>query len=682
MGLPSSNAAPNAEEELISHGDHTSLVPDGEGWIREYVDKFTSFDNLGNHSLVLDIAGHPHIALGQNHLYHKWYDEQGWHSQIVDYADGVGQYTSLALDPAGQLHISYADTTNGNLKYASSDGATWHTETINDRGSGFEYTSLAFETDGRPHIAYYDVLDADLEYTCLSGTTWITITVDSSGDVGQYASLALDSTGHPHIAYYDATHRDLHYASLGETGWVTETVSSDYMGAGSISLAIDSLAHMSYTFEQYDLRYAYYDGSAWQVQIEESWYLGAGASLALDSTGRSSIAYGGGGMRYAKYENSWQIQRVEDGYQITGTSLALDRDDRPHISYCAGDLNGYDSLKYAYYDGSFWHVETITSTGYMEDTSLALDSDEHPHIAYYDPVQYNLNYAFYDGIAWQIQVVDSTGDVGRYMALALDSLDRPHIAYYDATNGDLKYAYQDQNDTWRLETVDSGGNVGREHSLLLDSLDQPHISYSDAIGALKYAHWTGSSWQIEIVDNELGQTMPLYNDLEMAGDGSINIAYYDGTSHILKFARYNGAGWQVEQVDTADYVGEYASLEFTPWSEPHIGYCDFSTGGLKRAYLCTAIDAVSILGPATLQVGEMGAYTATYTNSATMPITVTWDNGGVGATVVYSWTQPGIYTLTVTATNPCAVAVGTAVVSVAPELHYIFVPLVVKNGTP
>lgn len=41
------------------------------------------------------------------------------------------------------------------------------------------------------------------------------------------------------------------------------------------------------------------------------------------------------------------------------------------------------------------------------------------------------------------------------------------------------------------------------NSLALDSNDCPHISYCDATsGDLKYARWTGSGWEIEVVDSE------------------------------------------------------------------------------------------------------------------------------------------------------------------------------------
>jgi CSLREA domain-containing protein len=97
---------------------------------------------------------------------------------------------------------------------------------------------------------------------------------------------------------------------------------------------------------------------------------------------------------------------------------------------------------------------------------------------------------------------------------------------------------------------------------------------------------------------------------------------------------------------------------------------------------CDPVETVAVEGPASLLVGETGVYTATYAPlTATLPVTLTWENGTLGATAVYSWTLPGTYTLTVTATNPCAEAVGSFPVEVSAEIMYrIYLPLVLRDS--
>ncbi|NIV31371.1 MAG: carboxypeptidase regulatory-like domain-containing protein, partial [Anaerolineae bacterium] len=74
--------------------------------------------------------------------------------------------------------------------------------------------------------------------------------------------------------------------------------------------------------------------------------------------------------------------------------------------------------------------------------------------------------------------VDGDGWAGAYTALALDGADHPHISYYDPSNDDLKYAHW-TGSTWDIQTVDSAGDMGRYTSLALDASGYPHISYFD-----------------------------------------------------------------------------------------------------------------------------------------------------------------------------------------------------------
>jgi CSLREA domain-containing protein len=97
------------------------------------------------------------------------------------------------------------------------------------------------------------------------------------------------------------------------------------------------------------------------------------------------------------------------------------------------------------------------------------------------------------------------------------------------------------------------------------------------------------------------------------------------------------------------------------------------------AEACEPVETVTVEGPASLLVGETGVYSATYAPlTATLPVTLTWGNGSVGATAAYSWTLPGLYTLTLTATNPCGEVVGSFPVS-AEVMYRIYLPLVLRE---
>jgi hypothetical protein len=219
--------------------------------------------------------------------------------------------------------------------------------------------------------------------------------------------------------------------------------------------------------------------------------------------------------------------------------------------------------------------------------SIALDSAGNPHISYWELPNKALDYAEWTGSAWIISnYVDGSpfkNHVGYYNSIAIDPSNDPHISYYDATNGDLKYA-QWTGSTWNIETVDSTGDAGLYTSIELDKSGKPHISYYDATnGDLKYAKWTGSTWNIETVDST-GNT-GLFTSLSLDSSGNPRISYYDSTNGEIKYARKECGIWNIQTVDsTGVFVGIFdTSLAIDPSGDPHISYFDSASGDLKYA---------------------------------------------------------------------------------------------------
>jgi len=141
----------------------------------------------------------------------------GMLAPAVEEVDGVGRYTSIAVDSNG-VHISFSDW-NGldqnSLKYYFWDGSLKREcRFIDDNGSDadnqdFLWTSIA--TDGnKVHISYFFDKYDQLRYANSNGGNAFVVTQIEkirnipAGDpgTGAYSSIAVDGNGIPHISYY------------------------------------------------------------------------------------------------------------------------------------------------------------------------------------------------------------------------------------------------------------------------------------------------------------------------------------------------------------------------------------------------------------------------------------------------------------------------------------------------
>jgi hypothetical protein len=303
-------------------------------------------------------AGYPVISYfaAPRNLRYASLDPQTKAWKLADVDQG-GEYSSLDVDAAGIVHVSYVDENTRQVRYYRNNQGLASIQIIDsETGSGgfASFNSLRVDGNGVPRVSYYYARSPDgstnldhVKYAQLVGSTWSRTDADPASGRGRYNSLALDVFGSPQIAYYDGTARRLRIARRNPLGvWSSQIVDSTASDPGRFnSIAVDltnGLARISYiAATTQKVRYAAYNGTTWSIEdVDGVGLVGSNdaTSLRLDSSGNPHISYynaAAGALMYAsKTGASWVVDTVDTQGDVGGySSLVLDDQDRPIISY-------------------------------------------------------------------------------------------------------------------------------------------------------------------------------------------------------------------------------------------------------------------------------------------------------------------------------------------------------------
>lgn len=169
----------------------------------------------------------------------------GWAQSVVD--DGMmtnrggmasaGIGNDLAFDDADVAHASYYDATDA-VFYARGEAGTWTRETIATEVA-YDVTAIAIDPAGEPHVAYADDDAGSLLLASRDAGVWSSQTIETDGGGGVNAQLAIDGAGVRHVAHFRGEGSELRYDDDVDGDFALVTVAAPIEYA-ALSLELDA----------------------------------------------------------------------------------------------------------------------------------------------------------------------------------------------------------------------------------------------------------------------------------------------------------------------------------------------------------------------------------------------------------------------------------------------------------
>jgi hypothetical protein len=198
----------------IMHGVSTNL---GSSWTLSQAVTGVTFDPVildGQTSIDIDSGGNPHIMYfnyGTQKMKHAWKAAGIWYNETVDNNGYNGLYSSIKIDAANGLHVSYYNGDNGDLMYTyKPNGGSWTTGLIVDYSAiTGNYTAIDVYGSEKA-IAYFNAAYNTGWMSYNNGTAWRVVripqyTPDSMNIVyGKFTGVGFTSAGALYAGFVDA----------------------------------------------------------------------------------------------------------------------------------------------------------------------------------------------------------------------------------------------------------------------------------------------------------------------------------------------------------------------------------------------------------------------------------------------------------------------------------------------
>ncbi|MEO0165437.1 MAG: hypothetical protein ABIL39_04790 [candidate division WOR-3 bacterium] len=283
----------------------------------------------------------------------------------------------LAIDRFNRIWCVYSafdDLNNTDYLIVSrKDSSDWKKDTVEvaipNNTYDFNEQSIATDAMGVPHIAYEHMIDGwryGFYAYLLEDTIWQKEMIDTVPVGCYHCSICLDSQNTPHISYFHCLwdtggpHDNLSYAYKESGIWCIEEIDSAHnisQTTTSIAIGPNDLPGIAYTDPTtYQLKYAYYDGLVWWIDIVDfSGWIGTQKSIDIDSLGEPCFIYSRSDEKsWFAYRNTtgWHKERLPLPPSVTKGfegSLRIGKDGTIHIARLAtNDDYTYREIHYIY----------------------------------------------------------------------------------------------------------------------------------------------------------------------------------------------------------------------------------------------------------------------------------------------------------------------------------------------
>lgn len=405
---------------------------------------------------------------------------------------------SLTVLSASEIDVSWTDASNNEdgfkLQRKAGSGGTYE-DVTDTAGTSFSDTGLQAAVTYYYRVCSYNTWgDSVWEEDSAMTERYIHEVVDA--DAYSYVDIVIDSSDRPHVVYVDNDTTDsLKYAYWDGSDWQIETVETGTsVWYASIAMGGDDIPRVTYGLSSGSsaLRYAYRDGTGWHPETVEA-VSAEYMCIDVDSSNHPHICYfADASVKYAHDDGTgWSLSTVDDGDDLEGyCSLALDSSDVPHICFFYDSflvMIGSRDLMYTYWNGTGWETPDDLFTHGGSYSSIAIDSNDDLHFSLVrEEPNHNYEYPSYHGPSYSWAPIAGYDDIGRgSTALALDSYRRGHVVFQDTVNEQVRYWTEFGTNLTTIASVTFPDYEGYNVSIAVDSEDRPHIVYACSEG-LKY----------------------------------------------------------------------------------------------------------------------------------------------------------------------------------------------------